>query len=457
MASRLTLLVLLALAVPATAAPDRTGAVRVQVVPDRDDWTYAVGAPAAFTIRVLLDGHPIKGATVAYRVRPEKMPATLEKTEPVPAEGLVVSGQTLQVPGFLRCEVETEVNGRRYRAIGTAAFAPEQIKPTIPDPSDFDAFWAAARKELAALPVNAVVVPLPDRAVPNADLFHVTLQNVPTKAAPNRDPGEGPPGFSSQIHGILCEPKGRGPFPAVLAVPGAGVRGYQGFVGLCARGFLTLQIGIHGLPVNLDREAYEGLGKGGLAHYPRFELDDRDRYYYRRVYLGAVRANDFLAQHPKFDRRNLGVIGGSQGGALAIVTAALDPRVRALVAYYPALSDLTGFLQGRAGGWPFLFRPEEMRTPEKLRTASYYDVVNFARRVKAPGWYSWGFNDEICPPTSMYAAYNVITAPKRLILALETGHFTTKEQHDTGEEWLANALRPLQPTRRRPTDAGPPR
>ena len=63
-------------------------------------------------------------------------------------------------------------------------------------------------------------------------------------------------------------------------------------------------------------------------------------------------------------------------------------------------------------------------------TSRYYDVVNFARRVTAPGLYSWGFNDETCPPTSMYAAYNVITAPKRLMLAYDTGHRTTQEQVD---------------------------
>jgi hypothetical protein len=63
-----------------------------------------------------------------------------------------------------------------------------------------------------------------------------------------------------------------------------------------------------------------------------------------------------------------------------------------------------------------------------MRTAAYYDVVNFARRVKAPGLYSWGWNDEVCPPTSTYAAYNVVAAPKQLLLAVETGHFTVPEQ-----------------------------
>ena len=62
--------------------------------------------------------------------------------------------------------------------------------------------------------------------------------------------------------------------------------------------------------------------------------------------------------------------------------------------------------------------------------------MNFARRLKAPGLYSWGYNDEICPPTSLYAAYNVVTAPKRLLLALETGHFTTPEQEQKVQGWI---------------------
>jgi cephalosporin-C deacetylase-like acetyl esterase len=81
-----------------------------------------------------------------------------------------------------------------------------------------------------------------------------------------------------------------------------------------------------------------------------FNLDDRNRFYYKRVYLGCVRANDFIFSLPQFDGVNLAVTGGSQGGALSIITAGLDPRVKHLAAYYPALSDVTGYLKGRAGG-----------------------------------------------------------------------------------------------------------
>jgi cephalosporin-C deacetylase-like acetyl esterase len=140
----------------------------------------------------------------------------------------------------------------------------------------------------------------------------------------------------------------------------------------------------------------------------------------------------------------LAVTGGSQGGALSIVTAALDKRVKNLGAFYPALSDVTGYLSGRAGGWPHYFDKGNMaynNTKEKLKTLGYYDVVNFAKRVKVPGFYSWGYNDETCPPTSMYAVYNSITAPKELFLALETGHWTYPEQNEKMTNWLLGKLK----------------
>jgi cephalosporin-C deacetylase-like acetyl esterase len=78
---------------------------------------------------------------------------------------------------------------------------------------------------------------------------------------------------------------------------------------------------------------------------------------------------------------------------------------------------------------------------DRIATVGYYDVVNFARIVKVPGWYSWGFNDETCPPTSMYASYNVITAPKELLIVPETGHWTFPEQREKMDAWILSKLK----------------
>ncbi|HEX4947588.1 MAG TPA: acetylxylan esterase [Blastocatellia bacterium] len=414
-------------------AQARIGTVAIRVALDRSDWTYKPGDPVKFKIQVVQDGQPVPNAQVTYSFGPEMMPPTTEKTVTVPAEGLTIDAGTMKEPGFLRCIATTEKYGRRYRGLATAGFAPEQIKPTTTDPSDFDAFWNAGKEALAKLPVDAKLTLLPERCTANVNVYHVSLQNV------SGDGGNAP----SRLYGILAEPKAPGKYPAILEVPGAGIRPYNGRIDLAERGIISLQIGIHGLPVNLPQEVYESLGRTAAASYWTFNLDNKDRYYYRRVYLGCVRANDFLVSHPKFDGTNLGVMGGSQGGALSLVTAGLDARVKVLAAYYPALADVTGYLNNRAGGWPHMFRREAdgHRTPNKIETTKYYDVVNFARRVKAPGLYTWGFNDETCPPTSMYSAYNVITAKKDLLLALETGHNTVPEQVERVNNWIANAVK----------------
>lgn len=420
--------------VPAFAQA-RLAAVQVVVAPDRADWTYQTGQPAKFTISVLADNNPLAGATVSYKVGPEQMPATAAETgAAIPAGGLVVDAGTLKAPGFLRCIATATVGGKTYRGLATAAFSPEKIQPTQARPDDFDAFWDAGKAELAAVPMDPTRTLLPEYCTSDVNVYHVSFR---VTGGDSRN--------TSRIHGILCEPKAPGSYPAILRVPGAGVRPYVPVnTELASRGVITLNIGIHGIPVNLPPYAYDQMRNGMLKGYPAYNLDDRDAYYYRRVYLGCVRANDYLLSLPNHDGKNLLVTGGSQGGQLSLVTAGLDPRVTAVAPVYPAYCDVTGYLHGRAGGWPHMFKPDaktgepslHAQNPAKVATTAYYDAVNFARRIKAPGLYSWGYNDETCPPTSMFAAYNVITAPKALHLALITGHNTIPEENAAIDEWL---------------------
>lgn len=407
-------------ATPAIARA-RVLAPQVIVAPDRSDWTYALGAPVVFSVQILSDGQPLPGAKVRYRMGPEKFEQSHGPVE-VPADGLRIEGGTLDKPGFLRCIVEFETEGKTYRGLATAGFAPEQIAPTQTEPDDFAAFWSKRLEDLSAIPIRAVKTRVPEACTADVDVFSVSYQTW------------GLDGTVVRFHGMLTEPSTPGRYPAVLRVPGAGVRAYRGDVASAATGLIVFEIGIHGIPVNLPDAVYEDLRAGALRGYPSFNLDHPLQYYYLRVYLGCVRANDYLTAHDKWDGKNLVVAGGSQGGQLAIVTSALDPRVTGTVANYPAYCDVTGYLHGRAGGWPHLLAKSDHQTEAKLRTTAYYDVVNFARRLRAPGSYAWGYNDETCPPTSMFAAYNVITAPKELWLQLNMGHASISEFSDRFRE-----------------------
>ncbi len=398
--------------------------VQVVVTPDENSWTYKKGNKAEFRIMVLKNNVPLEDAEVSYSINPEKMAPLDEGVVRLKKGSATVKSGKFDEAGFLMCHASVTVDGRTYSSYATAGFSPEEIKPATKLPDDFVEFWEDGKRELAKIPVNAKMTLMPERCTSKADVYHVRLDNI-----------------KGRIYGILCKPKKEGKYPAILHVPGAGIRPYYGDVTNAENGFITFQIGIHGIPVNLDPVVYEDLRLGALSNYQTFNLDDKDNYFYKRVYLGCVRAVDFIETLSCFNGNDIAVTGGSQGGALSIITAGLDSRIDYLAAFYPALSDLTGYLSGRAGGWPHMFTDAFTNKPEKVETSMYYDVVNFARFVKVPGWYSWGYNDNICPPTSMHAAYNVITAEKELHLFQETQHWTFPEQQELKNQWLFNRLK----------------
>ncbi len=402
--------------------------VKIVITPDHADWLYKPGEKAKFRVSVLKNSVPVNQVKISYECGPEMMTPVKAESVVLPDGQYLIDGGTLKEPGFLRCKVSATVDGYQYENLSTAAFAPEKIVPTAVMPADFRQFWDEAKTEAAKIPMDARLTLLPERCTEKANVYHVNLQNF---------------GIGKRMYGILCVPKEPGTYPAVLRVPGAGVRGYSGDVTMAENGIIYFEIGIHGIPVTLDPLVYADLGKTALDGYPFFNLDNRDRYYYKRVYLGCVRAVDFIFSLPEFDGSNLAVTGGSQGGALSIVTAGLDSRVKYLAALYPALCDLTGYLHGRAGGWPHMFaeynKPFHAKA-DKIETSQYYDVVNFARLVKVPGYYTWGYNDVTCPPTSMFSAYNVIEAPKTLVIFEDTGHWTYPEENGKLRQWLFEKL-----------------
>lgn len=402
--------------------------IDVNIAPEKSDWVYKPNEKAKFNLSVTKNNVPVQNVSVWYEVGPEMMPP-LKKENIVLKNGTAtIDGGTLKEAGFLRCRVVATYEGKEYAGLATAAFNPEGIRPTTDEPTDFIGFWDEAKAANAKIPMDAKVRLLPERCTEKINVYEVNIQNY--------KPG-------TRLFGVLCVPKAAGKYPAILRVPGAGVRPYNGDTGNAEKGVITFEIGIHGIPVTMDASVYDNIRTASLDGYQNYNLDDKDRYYYKRVYLGCVRAVDYIFSLPEFDGNNIVVLGGSQGGALSIVTAALDNRIKGLVAFYPALSDVTGYLHNRAGGWPHFFNAANLsfnNSPQKIETSKYYDVVNFARHLKVPGFYSWGYNDVTCPPTSMYAAYNVITAPKTLFLVEETGHWTYPEQWGMAYEFALNIL-----------------
>ncbi len=414
--------ILMALSLNALSQP-ATSLVKVIVSCDHKDWTYKVNEEARFSVQVLKYGNLMDNVIIDYEAGPEMIPDR-KKEGVILKNGKTEFTGTLKVPGFYRLRVWAVVDGRRYEGLATAAFDPEKIEPTVKNPSDFDTFWNNAITEARKINLDPRITLMPERCTSDANVYQISFQN--------EAPG-------SRIYGILAIPKKPGKYPAILRVPGAGIRPYNGDSKTAGLGFITLEIGIHGIPVNLDPQVYDNLMNGALSSYWSVKMNDRDKFYYKRVYLGCVRAVDFIFSLPEFNGSDIAVTGGSQGGALTIVTAGLDKRIKYMAGLFPAMCDHTGYLYKRAGGWPHYFRDAEPK-PGEVETLGYYDVVNFARRVSAPGLYVWGYNDITCPPTSMYSAYNVISAPKELVIFQETGHWTFPEETEEVNKWLIKQL-----------------
>ncbi len=394
--------------------------ITVVVSPDHAEWNYQLKEKCKFTIQVYKAQNLLSGVTIDYELGPEWYPAESKKNVTLKDGKLVVTG-SMDVPGFLRCKVRAHVEGRVYEGLATAAYDPELLKPHTQTPADFRNFWESALEQARKVPLLPTMELLADRCTDQVNVYHISFQNIRN---------------GSRTFGILCMPKSSGKYPALLRVPGAGVRPYSGDVFMASKGVITLEIGIHGIPVTMQQPVYDVLSKGALNGYPYQDDNNRDKSYYKRVFIGALRAVDFIASLPEYDGKALGVTGSSQGGALSVVTAALDKRVTFLAAVHPAMCDHQAHVKKMAGGWPHYFYYTSQPSKEQIATAEYYDVANFARLIEVPAWFSWGYNDEVCPPTSMYAAYNVIQSTKELHPYIETGHYLYQEQAEEWNKWI---------------------
>ena len=432
---RLLFLTILLAVATGLKAQVRGNSIVVTVEPDHKDWNYQTGETATFTVEVRRSGTLVDQVEVDYEAGPEMYPT--EKKHAVLKDGTMRHKGKMQNPGFYRLKVTAHVGGRDYTGSCTAAFSPEKLQPTTVVPADFDTFWQKAIEEARWTSLEPTKRLLPERSTKDVNVYEVSFQNVR---------------WGSRTYGILAvpveadgNPQAARKYPALLRVPGAGVRPYQGDPWTAAKGIIVLEIGIHGIPVTMDQSVYDRLADGALNCYWNYGMDNRDQSYYKRVVVACVRAVDYIEQFTPWDGKHLAVTGSSQGGFLSLATAALDKRVSCYGAVHAALCDHTASLQGVACGWPHYFYGKEQSAKTasreaRIETSRYYDGVNFARRITCPGWFSFGYNDDVVPPTTAYATYNVVTAPKTLSPYQQTAHFWFQEQWDEWQDWILKQL-----------------
>jgi cephalosporin-C deacetylase-like acetyl esterase len=428
----LLMIVSLAMNINAENYPYRSDVLWV-TVPDHADWIYKTGEKAKVEVQFYKYGIPQDGVTVHYELGGDMMPADAKGEVTLKNGRATIEVGTMKTPGFRDCRLTAKIGDKTYQHHVKVGFSPEKLQPYTALPADFNEFWEAKKAEAAKYPLNYTKKHVEKYSTDKMDCYLVKLM------------------LNSQgqsIYGYLFIPKGDGKYPVVLCPPGAGIKTikeplrhrYYG-----ENGCIRFEIEIHGLNPELSDETFGEISKafsGRENGYLQNGLDSRENYYMKRVYLGCVRAIDLLTSLPEWDGKNVITQGGSQGGALALITAGLDSRVTACVANHPALSDMAGYKAGRAGGYPHLFtKSVDMDTPEKLKTLQYYDVVNFARQIKVPVYMTWGYNDNTCPPTTSYIVYNVLTSPKEALITPINEHWTSDDTERGHLDWILKHLK----------------
>ena len=404
----------------------RGNEIQVLVQPDHKDWNYKTGEKAQFTVSVLKSGTLLDNVSIDYAAGPEMYQDV--KKQAVLKDGTLKLSGTMKQPGFYRVDVTAHVGGKDYKGAAAAAFSPEQLKPTTVMPADFNDYWQNAIQEARKISLNPTKRLLPERCTADVNVYEVSFQNMKE---------------NYRTYGILCVPVKEGKYPALLRVPGAGVRPYGGDVYTASQGAITLEIGIHGISVTMEQKVYDDVFNGALMGYWDWGMDDRDRSYYKRVVLGCIRALDYIEQYTPWNGEQMGVSGSSQGGFLTLATAGLDKRITYYAPVHAALCDHTASLKGVACGWPHYFYWNKGKDQQKqIETSRYYDGVNFARLItpQQKGWFSFGYCDDVVPPTTAWATYNTVTGPKEISPYQATWHFWFQEQWDEWEDWMLRQM-----------------
>ena len=414
------------LAAVSLQAQIRGSEIQVLVQPDHQDWTYKTGEKATFTVSVLKSGTQLDNVSIDLAAGPEMYQDVKRQT--LLKDGTMKLSGMMKQPGFYRVDVTAHVGGKDYKGACGAAFSPEQLQPSTLMPKDFSDFWQDAIREARQTPLEPTKRLLPERCTKDVNVYEVSFYN--TK-------------WGSRTYGILCVPVKEGKYPALLRVPGAGVRPYGGDIYTASQGAITMEIGIHGISVTMEQGVYDDLHNGALSGYWEFGMDDRDKSYYKHVIIGCIRALDYIEDYTPWNGKECGVTGSSQGGFLSLATAGLDKRITFYAPVHAALCDHTNSLKGIACGWPHYFYWNKGKGMEKqIETSRYYDGVNFARLItdKQHGWFSFGYNDDVVPPTTAWATYNTVTGPKEISPYQATWHFWFQEQWDEWENWLLKQM-----------------
>ncbi len=284
-----------------------------------------------------------------------------------------------------------------------------------PRPDDFDRYWDRALQDMNTLSMD-VALEDADFQASFAACHHLTFTGM----------------GGARIHAKLVKPrKIDPPAPAVLCFHGYGISSgdWFSYLPFAAQGLVVAALDCRGQG-GLSEDVGGVSGWTQTGHIVRGLSGDPEDLLYRSIFLDTAQLAKIVMATEEVDARRVGVLGGSQGGGLALACAGLVPEVKRAAVCYPFLTDykrvwdidqdVDAYEELRT--WFRRFDPRHEREDEVFTRLGYIDVQNLAPRIQAEVLMAVGLRDTICPPSTQFAAYNKITAPKRVLLYPDYGH-----------------------------------
>jgi cephalosporin-C deacetylase len=299
----------------------------------------------------------------------------------------------------------------------------KQYEGRNPKPQDFDAYWSRALAEMKAVDAKVELVPS-EFNVPFADCFDLYFTGV----------------RGARVHAKYVRPKNvQEPHPAVIHF-----HGYTGNAGDWSDKLIYASLGFSVIAMDCRGQGGTSEDNGGVkgttyqGHIIRGLDDTEDNLLFRHIFLDTAQLAGIVMDLPEVDAARVGVTGWSQGGALTLACAALEPRVKKLAPVYPFLSDYKRVWEMDLAKDAYqelrnFFRnhdPQHVREEEIFTKLGYIDNQYLASRIQGDVLMGVGLMDTICPPSTQFAAYNKITTNKSLEIYPDFGHEGLPGLHD---------------------------